>query len=164
MTSLTYPDFILFLSLMFHWISKEVVDVDESRRLFENKRKETKFMHFIGLAGWSSRRSRGRGEHQSATSRGQTHRWSMWRPQREGWHPALHQRDRGPHCQTYGATQAVSIPSSGIWITSNVWWMLRVILRHSFVGSNCNLMPLARIYYLPGNYAVVCQPWASVHR
>lgn len=145
MTSLTYPDFILFLSLMFHWISKKVVNVDESCRFLENKQKETKFMHFIGLAGWSSWRSRGRGEHQGATCRGQTHCWSVWRPQREGWYPALHQWDLGPHCQTCGATQAVSFPSSGTWITSNVRWRLCVILRHSFVGSNCNLMPLARI-------------------
>lgn len=55
----------------------------------------------------------------------------MWRPQRERWHPALHQWDRRPHRQTRGATQTVRFPSS--YTCMNQWCLwLYVILRPSF--------------------------------
>lgn len=111
-------------------------------------------MYFIGLAGWSSRRSWGRGEHQSSTSRGQTHRRFMRRPQREGWHPALHQWDRGPHCQTCGATQAVRFPSSDTRMTSNALWILRVILRRSFC--RLKLQPHANSWHILPAWKICC--------
>lgn len=111
-------------------------------------------MHFTGLVGWSSWWSWGRGEHQSAASRGQTHCRSMWRPQGEGWHPALYWRDRKPHRQTCGATQTVCLPSSHTRMSGSALWILDVILRRSFC--RLKLQPRANSWHVLPAWKICC--------
>lgn len=116
---------------------------------------------YLGMAGWSSRRSRGGGEHQSAPCRSQTHRRSMRRPQREGWHPAFHKWDRRTHCQAYGATQTVRFHLTFLMLDDTC--IVKTIRNTLSIGSNCNPMPpIGGIFYPPGKYVVACQPWAWV--